>query len=67
LQINSNKAGTVMVHIVSSQGAVIGNKKVNLVAGINTTTVRTFGLAAGFHVISITGCYKPVNLKLLVQ
>ena len=67
LQINSNKAGTVMVNIVSSHGAVIGSKKVNLVAGINTTTVSTFGLAAGFHVISITGCYKPVNLKLLLQ
>jgi hypothetical protein len=67
LQINSNKAGTVMLNIISSHGAIIGVTKVNLVAGVNHTTVNTFGLAQGFHVIKITGADKPLNLKLVVQ
>jgi len=67
LQINSNKAGTVMVNIVGSNGAIISNKKLNLVAGINRTTVNTYGLAQGFHVIRITGSDKPLNLKLVIQ
>jgi len=67
LQINSNKAGMVIVDIVSSNGVIVGSKKVNLVAGINNTNVNTYGLAQGFHVIRITGSDKPLNLKLVIQ
>jgi len=67
LYINSSKAGVVMVNTYSANGAIIGTKKVNLVAGINTTNVNTAGLAQGFHVINIAGGSKPVNLKLIIQ
>jgi len=67
LFINSSKAGVVMVNTYSANGAIIGTKKVNLVAGINTTNVNTAGLAQGFHVINIAGGSKPVNLKLIIQ
>ena len=56
-----------MVNTYSANGAIIGTKKVNLVAGINTTNVNTAGLAQGFHVINIAGGSKPVNLKLIIQ
>jgi len=67
LQINSNKAGTVMINTISSNGAIIGVKKVQLVTGINNTTINTHGLAQGFHVIKIVGSDKPLNLKLIVE
>jgi len=67
LQINSSKAGRAVVNIVNSNGAIVGTKKLNLVAGINTSTVSIAGLAQGFHVISITGAAKPLNLKLIIQ
>jgi len=67
LQINSNKAGTVMINTISSNGALIGVKKVQLVTGINNTTINTHGLAQGFHVIKIVGSDKPLNLKLIVE
>jgi len=67
LQIISGKAGVVVVNTVNSNGAITGTTKLNLVAGINTTTVSTGGLARGFHVINITGAAKPLNLKLIIQ
>ena len=57
----------LMINTINSYGAVTGTKKVNLAAGINTTTISTTGLAQGFHVISISGAAKTLNLKLVVQ
>jgi len=67
LQISSNKAGTVMINIVGSNGAIFNTKKLYLVAGMNTININTHGLAQGFNVVSITGSDAPVNLKFIVQ
>ena len=67
LQISSNKAGTVMINIVGSNGAIFNTKKLYLVAGMNTTNINTHGLAQGFNVVRITGSDAPVNLKFMVQ
>jgi len=48
-------------------GALMGAKKINLIAGINSTILNTSGLAQGLHIIKIAGSNKPLNLKLLVQ
>jgi hypothetical protein len=67
LQINSDKTGTVVVNIVNSNGLIISTQKVNLVAGLNTTTINTSSLGRGFYIINITGGSTPVNIKLLVE
>jgi len=67
LQINSNKNGMVVINTVGGDGKLIDGKKVNLVQGANTVTLSTTGLAQGFHIITIAGADKPLNLKLVVQ
>jgi len=67
LQINSSRPCTVMVNIISSNGALTATSRLNLVAGINTTALNTYGLVRGFHAINITGGDKPLNLKLVVE
>jgi len=67
LQITSSKSAAVVVNIISSNGAVVGTKKINLASGLTTTTINTHGLAQGLHVINIVGADKPLNLKLLVE
>jgi len=67
LQINSSRPCTVMVNTISSNGALTATSRLNLVAGINTTALNTYGLVRGFHAINITGGDKPLNLKLVVE
>ena len=40
---------------------------INLVKGINTTTVRTAALAQGLYLISIANGDKPIMVKLVVD
>jgi len=67
LVINSDKAGTATVAVVSISGNIVATQRVKLVAGVNTIMVSTYGLAPGFHIINIIGGDKPVKLKLVVE
>jgi len=67
LVINSNKAGTATVAVVNINGNIVAMQRVNLVAGINTAMVSTYGLAQGLHAIHITGGDKPLIVKLVVE
>ena len=67
LVINSDKAGTATVAVVSISGNIVATQRVKLVAGVNTIMVSTYGLTPGFHIINIIGSDKPVKLKLVVE
>ncbi|HTE13398.1 MAG TPA: PA14 domain-containing protein, partial [Chitinophagaceae bacterium] len=67
LQINSSRTGTVVVAVMSSNGNRTSNQTINLVKGINITTVHTNALAQGLYLISITGGNKPLTMKLIIQ
>jgi len=67
LVINSDKAGTATVAVVSISGNIMATQRVKLVAGVNTIMVSTYGLAPGFHIINIIGGDRPVKLKLVVE
>ena len=67
VQINSDKNGSVVINIVNVNGYIISTLKLNLVRGVNTTTIGTTTLAQGLYILNIAGGYKPLNLKLLVE
>ncbi|HTE12030.1 MAG TPA: PA14 domain-containing protein, partial [Chitinophagaceae bacterium] len=67
LQINSSRTGTAVVSVMSSNGNRTSNQTINLVKGINITTVNTNALAQGLYLISITGGNKPLTMKLIIQ
>ena len=67
LQINSHKTGSAIISIINSNGFIISTQRLNLVPGINTTTVNTFSLSQGLYIIHITGGITPLNIKLLVE
>ena len=65
--INSNNAVMASVQIINSNGNVISTQQLNLLPGMNITTVNTTALGQGFYILRITGGDKPVNIKLLVE
>lgn len=67
LQINSNKSGSAVINVSSSNGRLVSTEKIKLVTGTNTAMINTRGLAQGLYIITVTGGSKPINLKLLVE
>jgi len=67
LGIISDKIGTAVINIFSSNGQMVHSAKLPLAVGVTTTAINTTGLARGCYFISVKGGDKPVIMKLFVQ
>jgi uncharacterized repeat protein (TIGR01451 family) len=67
VNITTERAGDANVQLLSIDGRVLHNAKLNLIAGGGRTTINTEALPAGIYVVRVTGADRISTTKVTIN